>query len=76
MIFTHPHPSAGGEVCSTCEMPASHKISEVTGDPRHPFTAYVCCGHFWKVMGNAAMRVCARGTDAPEAKRGDEASGE
>lgn len=46
----HPHqivPWAVEETCYFCAYPASHKVAEdgVTGF--HPYTAYVCCNHFW-----------------------------
>jgi hypothetical protein len=42
-----------------CGRPARHKVEEVTDDERHPFTAYVCCFHFGKIMGKVAERWCA-----------------
>jgi hypothetical protein len=43
----------------TCGRPATHKVSEVIqwDDPaqaRHPLTAYVCCSHFFALVGSAA----------------------
>lgn len=44
------------EICSLCNKTSSHKISEELNafDPsrnRHPFTNYLCCACFTKVMG-------------------------
>jgi len=59
--------SCGGEKCSMCGAPATHKVGEEIqrDDPnkmRHNFTAYVCCNHFMKIFG----RVVPCGT--PNAK--------
>ena len=59
--------SCQGEKCSVCKAPATHKVgeefpflmpveeavpgSEVYTQPRHNFTAYLCCLHFSEVMG-------------------------
>ena len=48
--------SCGGEKCSMCDEPATHKVGEEIqwDDPnpiRHEFTAYVCCMHFIDIMG-------------------------
>ena len=50
--------SCGGESCTMCGEPATHKVGEEIqwDDPnkmRHNFTAYVCCNHFWKLFGSA-----------------------
>ena len=50
--------SCGGENCSMCGAPATHKVGEEIqwDDPnkmRHNFTAYVCCNHFMKLFGRA-----------------------
>lgn len=47
-----------GETCR-CGQPATHKVEEniFEDDPfpmRHPFTAYVCCECFGRIMGPAS----------------------
>ncbi len=53
------------EKCSVCRQPASHKIAEDMGaedyNIRHPFTAYLCCGHFAAIMGPVAREFCKGG---------------
>lgn len=54
--------SCKGEHCriSGCEEVASHKLGEEipgddpVGQSRHSLTAYVCCGHYKMVVGDAA----------------------
>lgn len=63
--YTDPIPWARGEHCrfgtvEECAAPASHKVEEVSDDPRHPLTAYLCCEHFGAVMGPLAQRCCLR----------------
>ena len=45
----HPiRPWCVGELCFYCSDDASHKIEETTGPIGvHPYTAYVCCEHFF-----------------------------
>lgn len=58
--------SCGGERCSVCGFPATHKLGEETSDrSRHNLTAYVCCAHFIEVVGQAAP--CAEGRCLTEA---------
>ena len=55
--------SCGGEKCSMCGEPATHKVGEeiphddpssvLALDMRHNFTAYVCCDHFRAIFGSA-----------------------
>lgn len=62
MTLTHPYPFADGEICRPClsllsdQTRASHKVEEVTDDPRHPLSAYLCCMHFQRLMGAQAGR--------------------
>jgi hypothetical protein len=56
--------SAQEEICH-CRKPAYHKVEEVMEgykDPgqivRHPFTTYLCCDCFSKLMGSFAKKVC------------------
>ena len=53
-----------GEKCSVCKKPASHGVEEILGACvvklnngmeilGHPFTNYVCCKCFRKIMGIA-----------------------
>lgn len=61
MTMAHMHtaePYASEERCRMCGDPATHKLSEYTIQPRHPFTAYVCCGCFGLVMGSLAEQWC------------------
>jgi hypothetical protein len=51
--------SCGGETCSICHRPATHKVSEEIMDDderpiRHPLAAYLCCRCFRLVVGPAA----------------------
>lgn len=51
--------SCRGEYCRMCNdssTPATHKVGEEIpwDDPkqnRHNLTAYVCCGHFYDILG-------------------------
>ena len=48
--------SCGGETCSVCDKPATHKLGEeiMWDDPnpaRHNLTAYVCCEHWTMILG-------------------------
>lgn len=52
-----------GELCF-CGAPAEHKVEETIlfDDPfkaRHPFTAYLCHGHFKEIMGPAVDKMGA-----------------
>jgi len=50
---------AEGEHCSMCGAPAMHKVEEEGARPqRHPFTAYVCCACFARIMGPVAADWC------------------
>jgi hypothetical protein len=54
----HVSASCGGEVCSICGDPATHKVGEeiMHDDPcpnRHNYTAYVCCSCFRMILGPA-----------------------
>ncbi len=55
-------PSIVGLSCQSCRKPASHKIEEVDLVKQpivgHPFTNYLCCECFGKVMGYAAIDLC------------------
>lgn len=49
------------EHCS-CGAEATHKVEENTPDLfRHPFTTYLCCKCFGKLMGPVAKKWCANG---------------
>ena len=53
----HPHlivAWAIEEKCYFCGFPASHKVTEDYVGPYHPYTAYVCCNHFWAGCRNGA----------------------
>lgn len=51
----------GNEYCS-CGAEAAHKVEEDTpGLSYHPFTTYVCCECFGKLMGGVAKKWCANG---------------
>ena len=54
--------SASGKLCNMCPEPASHKVEEVTGEAityfKRPFTAYLCCKCFGRVMGAVAVTWC------------------
>lgn len=55
--------SCGGERCTICGNPATHKIGEeiMSDDPdpiRHNLTAYVCCLEFEAIMGHAGTAAC------------------
>jgi len=42
-----------------CNAPAMHKVEEEGARPqRHPFTAYVCCACFARIMGPVAADWC------------------
>jgi hypothetical protein len=61
MTATHTHekdPAARQEACRICGGEAWHKVEEDTLFPRHPFTAYVCCGCFGLIMGPLAEQWC------------------
>lgn len=63
-----------GELCQMCGRAATHKIEEVhqEGHPRtgaHPFTVYLCCGDFGKVMGAIAVQYCFGDVRADAARR-------
>ena len=58
--------SAQGEICSICGEDASHKVEETIDEPRHPFTAYLCCHCFSGLMGNAAMELCEKANEEKE----------
>lgn len=54
--------SCGGERCTMCGEPATHKVGEeLQWDApeaqrmRHNFTAYVCCVHFTAIFGRAVF---------------------
>ena len=61
-------PSAQGEKCTVCGAPADRKVEEVIpaseyrdfgfakAPPRHPWTAYLCAGHFNAVMFHPLYR--------------------
>lgn len=58
--------SCGGERCSVCKEPATHKLGEEIpydepGPFRHNLTAYVCCAHFTMVVG--AVYPCPKGEE-------------
>lgn len=46
-----------GEFCGPCyredhgKVPATRKVEEVTIEPRHPYTQYVCENCFGAIMG-------------------------
>lgn len=69
--FEHkPDPCVEGE-CALCLNPAAHKVAEDASDNRglfrrHPFTNYVCCTCFGRLMGHVAAGWCsdALATDA------------
>lgn len=66
--------SCGGEVCSICRDPATHKVGEeiFADDPlpiRHNLTAYVCCDHFGDIMGVECSKVAAGGAGGPDPAR-------
>lgn len=52
-------PWAVEEECYFCHYPASHKVTEEYVPPppqgfnMHPYTAYVCCNHFWAGCRNS-----------------------
>lgn len=37
-------------------IPATHKVEEVTTEPRHPFTQYLCAECFARLMGPTPRR--------------------
>lgn len=39
------------EVCFFCHQRATHKVREDSSGFGHPYTAYVCCGHFFGHCG-------------------------
>jgi hypothetical protein len=60
---SRPHltrPSCIGERCVDCGADATHKIEEVLGfEPHiHPWTAYLCCTCFGRVMGPVVRKWC------------------
>lgn len=62
----HVSASCGGERCSVCGAPATHKVGEeIQWDApeqdqfRHNYTAYVCCEHFRMIFGSAVPCVVA-----------------
>lgn len=56
--FEHfPSTSCLGERC-ICNRPATHKVAEETEQPRHPFTAYLCCECFDGLFGAVAKQWC------------------
>ena len=60
---THrPDPCVDGQ-CALCDKDATHKVAEDSSDNvglfrRHPFTNYVCCGCFSRLMGPMARSWC------------------
>lgn len=63
----HGHPIvpwAVEEKCYFCFYPASHKVTEdfVSGQlvQTHPYTAYVCCDHFWSTCSNKDAPACPK----------------
>lgn len=49
------------EACSLCDEPATHKVAEEPPEGRlrrHPFTNYLCCGCFGRLMGPVAVDWC------------------
>ncbi len=60
----HPvGPTYEGEKCSVCKDKASHKVGEEmqSDHPRymmHNWTTYLCCRHFWMIMGPVAEEYC------------------
>jgi hypothetical protein len=51
------------EVCYFCRFPASHKVEEdhsYQAFVTHPYTAYVCCDHFWGPCRLTDAPVCMK----------------
>lgn len=57
-----------GVSCRVCKAQAYHKVNEVMQDPRHEFTAYLCCRCFFHIMGPAAMRWCLSNHEFTDSK--------
>jgi len=64
-LFVHQRMlSAVGEACQMCGADAWHKVEETGARPhRHPWSAYLCCNCFGRVMGPVARDWC--GVNAP-----------
>ena len=60
--------TCNGERCRLCSADATHKVGEMVPHDRpewhqrHSFTAYVCCGCFGRIFGQAAMAWCDNAT--------------
>ena len=58
-MFKHiVEPFCNGEKCNMCGKEATHKVEESFCRERHPYTAYLCCKCFGRVMGISAKRWC------------------
>jgi hypothetical protein len=54
--------SIKGEFCGPCRRrlhfrEAAHKVEEVTAEPRHPLTEFLCSPCFRTLMGPAATKI-------------------